>query len=105
MEFLNLYCVLTFSVCVGLPYKVKTAQIFFIYNYEFIYHRIDTHFIIKVSDFGLSESLYSKPYFRQKKNQAIRLPVKWLALEALTEGLFSEKSDVVSRVTDRWYNM
>ena len=61
--------------------------------------------MIKVADFGLSESLYSKTYFRQKKNQAVRLPVKWLALEALTEGLFSEKSDVVRCVTDKWYGM
>ena len=61
--------------------------------------------MIKVADFGLSESLYSKTYFRQQKGQAVRLPVKWLALEALTEGVFSEKSDVVSHVTDKWYGM
>ena len=101
---LKLYCVFAFSVRVAVPHIVKTVQIF-IYNYGLIYHRIDTHFMIKVADFGLSESLYSKTYFRQEKDQAVRLPVKWLALEALTEGLFSEKSDVVSRVIDRWYNM
>ena len=62
--------------------------------------RIDSHFVIKVADFGLSQNMYSKTYFRQEKDQAVKLPVKWLALEALTEGVFSEKSDVVSYVAE-----
>ena len=44
--------------------------------------------------------MYLQAYFRQDKDQAVRLPVKWLALEALTEGVFSEKSDVVSCVDE-----
>ena len=65
-----------------------------------ILYRIDAHFVIKVADFGLSENMYSKTYFRQEKDQSLKLPVKWLALEALTEGVFSEKSDVVSFVAE-----
>ena len=65
-----------------------------------ILYRIDAHFVIKVADFGLSENMYSKTYFRQEKEQSVKLPIKWLALEALTEGVFSEKSDVVSYVAE-----
>ena len=50
------------------------------------------NFVIKVADFGLSESFSEyNNYFRQDKAAAIKLPVKWLAP---SDGVFSEKSDV-----------
>ena len=53
--------------------------------------------MIKVADFGLAESIDpTKDYFRQDQNVIIKLPVKWLALESIIDGVFSEKSDVVS---------
>ena len=57
---------------------------------------MDVNFVIKVADFGLSETIdTSKDYFRQDMNN-VKLPVKWLAPECLNDGMFSVKTDVVS---------
>ena len=63
--------------------------------------RIDENFVIKVADFGLSEDIYCKDYFRQalsgsSQGGVIKLPIKWMALESLSDGIFTEKTDVVS---------
>ena len=57
--------------------------------------RLDGEGNIKVSDFGLSEDIYVTGWFRQTESRAIRLPFKWMALESIVDGLFSERSDVV----------
>ena len=57
---------------------------------------MDLEGTVKVADFGLAKGFYDKVYFRQEKNVSVKLPVKWLALESIQYGLFSEKSDVVS---------
>ena len=58
--------------------------------------RIDAHFQIRISDFGLSEDVFVKNYFRQgSAGEEVKLPVKWMAPESLSDGHFSEKSDVV----------
>ena len=61
--------------------------------------RIDSNFVIKVSDFGLTEDVYAKNYFRQGmlgEGDQVKLPVRWMALESLNNGVFTEKTDVVS---------
>ena len=58
--------------------------------------------MIKVGDFGLAEDMYTTNYFRQVKGgeePSVKLPVKWMALESLLDGIFSEKTDVVSELT------
>ena len=50
---------------------------------------------MKVADFGLSEDVYNTGYFRQVKDDHIKLPLKWMAPESMTEGMFNEKTDVV----------
>ena len=58
--------------------------------------RIDSHFIIKISDFGLMEDVFLRQYFREGlEGEGKKLPVKWMAPESLSDGHFSEKSDVV----------
>ena len=54
---------------------------------------------MKVGDFGLAEDVYTRGYFRQGKDDAVKLPFKWMAPESLRDGLFNEKSDVVSLAT------
>lgn len=64
--------------------------------------RIDNNGVIKVADFGLSEEVYTKTYFNQFKDkneaESVKLPIKWMAIESIHDGIFSEKSDVVSYI-------
>ncbi|MED6275983.1 hypothetical protein CHARACLAT_032255 [Characodon lateralis] len=47
-----------------------------------------------VADFGLSKRVQSSNYYRQKV--VIRMPIKWMAIESLSESVYTTKSDVVS---------
>ena len=51
-----------------------------------------------MADFGLSKGLYEKMYFREDRKDRVKLPFKWMAIESLQDGVFSEKTDVVSPV-------
>ena len=53
--------------------------------------------IIKVADFGLSVNTGAKEYCRLTGDMGTKLPVKWMAPESLSDYMFSEKSDVVSK--------
>ena len=88
---------------VELPIIWLCMNTFFAQKQIAIIHRIDDNNIIKVADFGLTEDVYLSKYFQQDKEggNPIKLPVKWMAIESLHDGIFSEKSDVVSR---KWYD-
>ena len=58
-------------------------------------HRLDGRGNVKVGDFGLAEDMYSTGYVRDA-SKTVKVPYKWMPPESLEEGLFSEKSDVVS---------
>ena len=56
--------------------------------------------MVKVADFGLSEDIYARNYFRQGRQgedgeAPVKLPLRWMAVESLNDGVFSEKTDVV----------
>ena len=48
---------------------------------------------IKIGDFGLARQLYSKDYY--KLQHRTKLPIKWMPLESIHDGIFNEKTDVV----------
>ena len=56
-----------------------------------------------MADFGLSVNTYAKSYFRQEQTVGVKLPIKWMAIESLTDGIFSEKTDVVSSALNTSY--
>ena len=54
--------------------------------------------MIKIADFGLSKDIVLKNYYREGADGVVaKLPVKWMAPESLSDGHFSEKSDVVCK--------
>ncbi|XP_075972982.1 PDGF- and VEGF-receptor related isoform X3 [Anticarsia gemmatalis] len=50
--------------------------------------------IVKICDFGLARSIYKNDEYQKKENSL--LPVRWLAIECMTDRIFSTQSDVWS---------
>ena len=55
--------------------------------------------VIKVADFGLSVNVGAKEYYRLTKHTDIKLSLMWMAPESLSDYMFSEMSDVVSKLS------
>ena len=49
-----------------------------------------------MGDFGLARDVYTKDYYRISASAEAKIPVKWMAPEALLDGISNEKTDVVS---------
>ncbi|XP_034472515.1 vascular endothelial growth factor receptor 1-like [Drosophila innubila] len=50
--------------------------------------------VVKICDFGLARSMYRDNNYKKSENR--KLPIKWLALESLSDRVFSTYSDVWS---------
>ena len=62
--------------------------------------------MIKVADFGLSEDIYTSRYYQQEKSDTpAKLPARWMPPESIADGIFTEKSDVVSGTNTTGYSM
>ena len=48
---------------------------------------------IKIADFGLSRDVYMTDYYRQRSTE--KIPIRWMAPEALHDRISNEKTDVV----------
>ena len=59
-----------------------------------MYFRVGNGLNIKVADFGLAKDVYMTDYYRQQSIE--KMPVKWMAPEALHDRISNEKTDVVS---------
>ena len=54
--------------------------------------------MVKVSDFGLTRSINEiSDYKMQDKHKD--LPIRWMSIESITEGIFTMQSDVVRNCT------
>ncbi|KAG5830619.1 hypothetical protein ANANG_G00312600 [Anguilla anguilla] len=58
--------------------------------------KLDESYTVKVADFGLARDVYDKEYYSIHNKNAVKLPVKWMALESLQTHKFTPKSDVWS---------
>ena len=55
--------------------------------------------MIKVADFGLTEDMYVRNYFRRDKGEGgseEKVPIRWMAPESIENDIYTERTDVVS---------
>lgn len=55
---------------------------------------VSDDYILKIADFGLARDIHCNDYYR--KTTEGRLPVKWMAPEALFQRVYTTQSDVWS---------
>ena len=61
--------------------------------------RVNEEGLVLVGDFGLARDIYAAEYYRSSRQ--CKVPVKWMAPEALNDGISNEKTDIVSNACAR----
>ena len=61
---------------------------------------VDSNFRVKISDFGLSQDIYSTDYFRLGDSEL--LPIRWMPPEAILYAKFTTQSDIWSFAVVLW---
>ena len=54
---------------------------------------VGEEYVVKIADFGFARDIYSTRNYVRTRTDGV-FPVKWMALESLFSGVYSEKSDV-----------
>lgn len=61
--------------------------------------RLDDNLNVKIADFGLSRDVYESGFY-EKKDKNGKLPIKWMSPESIKNGIYNNKTDVVSHHTN-----
>ena len=54
--------------------------------------------MIKVADFGMTEDMYARNYFRRDRSEGEseeKVPIRWMAPESIENDTYNESTDVV----------
>ena len=54
--------------------------------------------MVKIADFGLSRDIYMNDYYKTETKDR-PLPIKWMAIESITKGKYTTKTDVVRKIS------
>ena len=58
---------------------------------------MDSLYLVKIADFGMSRELNEHEYYKMA-NMNKPLPMRWMAVESISSGVFTIQSDVVHDV-------
>ena len=72
----------------------RSTHIFIIQCGSILISRVGEKWLVKVADFGMSKDIYEKGHYQQTDRER-PLPMRWMALESLREGIYTTQSDVV----------
>ena len=61
---------------------------------QHLFSRLNSRLLVKISDFGLTRDTQESEYYRVL-DKTREMPVRWMSLESLQDGIFTTQSDVV----------